>query len=55
MENLIKKWPLEPQKEIWMGYIYQLEVYTKMVKVDLKIQFKISVMKRKFENQKHKA
>ena len=38
-----------------MGYIYQLEVYTKMVKVDLKIQFKISVMKRKFENQKHKA
>ena len=38
-----------------MGYIYQLEVYTKMVKVDLRIQFKISVMKRKFENQKHKA
>ena len=26
-----------------------------MVKVDLKVQFKISVMKRKFENQKHKA
>ena len=26
-----------------------------MVKVDLKIQSKISVMKRKFENQKHKA
>ena len=38
-----------------MGYIYQLEVYTKVVKVDLKIQFKMSVMKRKFENQKHKA
>ena len=38
-----------------MGYIYQLEVCTKMVKVDLEIQFKISVMKRKFENQKHKA
>ena len=36
MENLIKKWPLEPQKEIWMGYIYQLEVYIKMVKVDFK-------------------
>ena len=27
----------------------------KMVKVDLEIQFKISAMKRKFENQKHKA
>ena len=26
-----------------------------MVKVDLEVQFKISVMKRKFENQKHKA
>jgi hypothetical protein len=26
-----------------------------MVKVDLNIQFKISVMKRKFENQKHNA
>ena len=38
-----------------MGYIYQLEVYTKVVKVDLKIQFKMRVMKRKFENQKHKA
>ena len=38
-----------------MGYIYQLEVYTKMVKVDLKVKFQISVMKRKFENQKHKA
>ena len=26
-----------------------------MVKVDLEVQFKISVMKRKFENQKPKA
>ena len=26
-----------------------------MVKVDLEVQFKISVMKNKFENQKHKA
>ena len=26
-----------------------------MVKVDLEVQFKISVMKRKIENQKHKA
>ena len=51
----LRRWPLEPQKGIWMGYIYQLEVYTKMVKVDLKIQFKISVMKRRFENQKPKA
>ena len=42
-------------KDIWMGCINQLEVCTKMVKVDLKIQFKMSVMKRKFENQKHKA
>ena len=38
-----------------MSYIYQLEVCTKMVKVDLKIQFKMSIMKRKFENQKPKA
>ena len=51
----IRRWPLEPQKGIWMGYVYQLGVYTKMVKVDLKIQFKISVMKRKFENQKPKT
>ena len=51
----LRKWPLKPQKDIWMGYIYQLEVYTKMVKVDLKVQFKISVMKRKFKNQKHNA
>ena len=51
----LRKWPLKPQKEIWMGYIYQLEVYTKVVKVDLKIQFKISVMKRRFENQKPKT
>jgi hypothetical protein len=54
MENLIKKVAIGTTKDIWMGYIYQLEVYTKMVKVDLKIQFKISVMKRKFQNQKHK-
>ena len=26
-----------------------------MVKVDLEVQFKISVMKRNFENRKHKA
>ena len=55
MKSLIKKVAIETTKDIWMDYIYQLGVYTKMVKVDLKIQFKISVMKRKFENQKHKA
>ena len=38
-----------------MDYIYQLEVYTKMVKVDLKIQLKISVMKRRLKNQKPKV
>ena len=27
----------------------------KMVKVDLGVQFKISIKKRKFENKKHKA
>ena len=55
MKDLIKKVAIGTTKDIWMVYIYQLEVYTKMVKVDLKVQFKISVMKRKFENQKHKA
>ena len=41
MKNLIKEMDIEStKKNIWMGYIYQLEVYTKMVKVDLKIQFK---------------
>ena len=50
-----KKWPLKPQKTFeWV--IFTNEKYLQnMVKVDLKIQFKISVMKRKFENQKHKA
>ena len=46
---LIKKVVIGTTKGIWMGYIYQLGVYTKMVKVDLNVQFKISVMKRKFE------
>ena len=32
-----------------MGYVYQLEVYKKMVKVDLYVQFKISVMKRMYK------
>ena len=46
---------MKPQKGIWMGYIYQWKVFAKMVKVDLEVQFKISIMKREFENQKHKA
>ena len=33
----IKKVAIRTTKDIWLGYIYQLEVYTKMVKVDLKI------------------
>ena len=52
---LIKKVAIETTKDISMSGIYQWKVFTKMVKVDLKIQFKISIMKRKFENQKHKA
>ena len=55
MKILIKKVAIGTTKNTWMGYIYQLEVCTKMVKVDLKIQFTMSVMKRKFENQKPKA
>ena len=51
----LRKWPLKPQKTFeWV--IFTNEKYLQnMVKVDLKIQFKMSVMKRKFENQKHKA
>jgi hypothetical protein len=40
MKNLIKEVAIGTTKGIWMGYIYQLEVYTKMVKVDLEVQFK---------------
>ena len=43
-------------KKTFEWVIFTNERYVQnMVKVDLKVQFKISVMKRKFENQKHKA
>ena len=52
---LIKKVAIETTK-VFEWVIFTNEKYLQnMVKVDLRIQFKISVMKRKFENQKHKA
>ena len=51
----LRRWPLKPQKGIWMSGIYQWKVFTKYGQSWFKVQFKISVMKRKFENQKHKA
>jgi len=52
---LIKKVAIETTK-VFEWVIFTNEKYLQnMVKVDLKIQFKISIMKRKFENQKHKA
>ena len=52
---LIKKVAIETTK-VFEWVIFTNEKYLQnMVKVDLKIQFKMSVMKRKFENQKHKA
>ena len=55
MKNLIKKWPLKPQK-VFGWVIFTNEKYVQnMVKVDLEVQFKISVMKGSFENQKHNA
>ena len=55
MKNLIKKVAIETTKRHLNGLYLPIRSIYKMVKVDLKIQFKISVMKRKFENQKHKA
>ena len=51
---LIRRWPLKPQRHLNELYLPIRSIH-KMVKVDLKIQFKISIMKREFENQKHKA
>ena len=51
----LRKWPLEPQKSHLNGLYLLIRSIYKTVKVDLKIHFKISVMKRRFENQKHKA
>ena len=51
----LREWPLKPQK-VFEWVIFTNEKYVQnMVKVDLEVQFKISVMKRKFENQKHRA
>ena len=55
MENLIKKVAIETTKRHLNGLYLPIRSIYKMVKIDLRIQFKISVMKRKFENQKHKA
>ena len=56
MKSLIKKVAIETTREIFEWVIFTNEkCLQNMVKVDLKVQFKISVMKRKFENQKHKA
>ena len=46
---------MEPQNTFkWV--IFTNEKYVQnMVKVDLRVQFKMSIMKGKFENQKHKA
>ena len=54
MKNLIKKWSWNHKRNLNGLYLPIRSIY-KMVKVDLKIQFKMSIMKRKFENQKHKA
>ena len=55
MKNLINKVNIGTTKRHLNGLYLPIRSIYKMVKVDLKIQFKISVMKRKFENQKHKA
>ena len=55
MKNLIKKVAFETTKRYLNGLYLPTKSIYKMVKVDLEVQFKISVMKRKFENQKHKA
>ena len=52
---LIKKMAIGTTKRNLNGLYLPIRSIYKMVKVDLKIQFKISVMKRKFENQKHKT
>jgi hypothetical protein len=54
-KSLVKKVAIETTK-VFEWVIFTNEKYLQnMVKVDLEVQFKISVMKRKFENQKHKA
>ena len=54
-ENLINKWTKATKAIEWVE-INQLELFTKNeVKVDIKVQFKRSIMKMKFENQRPKA
>ena len=54
-KTLIKEVAIGTTKTHLNGLYLPIRSIYKMVKVELKIQFKISVMKRKFENQKHKA
>ena len=55
MKSFNWKVSIETTKGHLNGLYLPIRSIHKMVKVDLKIQFKISIMKRKFENQKHKA
>ena len=55
MKSLIKKVAIETTKRHLNGLYLPMKSMYKMVKDDLEVQFKISIMKRKFENQKHKA
>ena len=41
-------------KEVWIGYIYQLEVYTKDGQSWLKDSIQNKWYENNFENQKHK-
>ena len=52
-ENLSRS-ELEPQNN-WMSGISQLELLIKDGQSMIRIQFKRSIMKMKFENQRHKA
>ena len=56
MKSFDKKVAIETTKRRLNGLYLPMKGYEQsMVKVDLKIQFKISVMKIEFENQKPKA
>ena len=47
----LREWPLKPQKHLNELYLPMKSIY-KMVKVDLEVQFKISVMKRGLKKSK---
>jgi hypothetical protein len=55
MKDLIKKVAIGTTKRHLNGLYLPIRSIYKIVEVDLKIHIKISIMKRKFENQKHKA